>query len=81
MLWLIEGDPTERAARWSLRLVLEHQGRTIMLPARQSYEIARNLSGTSLVRQAWFVAFDGEEDGLHGSRAFVSGTKPQFLSG
>lgn len=44
-------------------------------------EIARNLSGTSLARQAWFVAFDGEEDGLHGSRAFLSGTKPQFLSG
>jgi len=23
-------------------------------------EIARNLSGTSLARQAWFIAFDGE---------------------
>ena len=43
--------------------------------------IARNLSGTSLASQAWFVAFDGEEDGLHGSRAFVSAAKPQFLSG
>lgn len=43
--------------------------------------IARNLSGTSLARQAWFVAFDGEEDGLHGSRAFVLAAKPQFLSG
>lgn len=43
-------------------------------------EIARNLSGTSLARQAWFVAFDGEEDGLHGSRAFVEAAKPQFLS-
>lgn len=44
-------------------------------------EIARNLSGTPLARQAWFIAFDGEEDGLHGSRAFVKATKPQFLSG
>ena len=44
-------------------------------------EIARNLSGTSLARQAWFIAFDGEEDGLHGSRAFVSAAQPQFLSG
>lgn len=44
-------------------------------------EIARNLSGTSLARQAWFIAFDGEEDGLHGSRAFVSVAEPQFLSG
>lgn len=44
-------------------------------------EIARNLSGTSLARQVWFIAFDGEEDGLHGSKAFVSAAKPQFLSG
>lgn len=44
-------------------------------------EIARNLAGTSLARQAWFVAFDGEEDGLHGSRAFVRAAEPQFLSG
>ncbi|MEW5859130.1 MAG: M28 family metallopeptidase [Cyanobacteriota bacterium] len=44
-------------------------------------EIARNLSGTPLARQAWFVAFDGEEDGLHGSRAFVKAAQPQFLSG
>jgi len=43
-------------------------------------EIARRLSGTPLGRQAWFVAFDGEEDGLHGSRAFVSAAQPQFLS-
>lgn len=43
-------------------------------------EIARNLSGTSLARRAWFVAFDGEEDGLHGSKAFVQAAKPQFLS-
>ena len=35
-------------------------------------EIARKLSGTPLARQAWFVAFDGEEDGLHGSKAFVN---------
>ncbi len=44
-------------------------------------EIARNLSGTPLARQVWFVAFDGEEDGLHGSRAFVKTAQPQFLSG
>lgn len=44
-------------------------------------EIARNLSDKSLARQAWFIAFDGEEDGLHGSRAFVSAAQPQFLSG
>ena len=44
-------------------------------------EIARNLSNTPLARQAWFVAFDGEEDGLHGSRAFVRAAEPQFLSG
>lgn len=43
-------------------------------------EIARNLSGTPLARQAWFVAFDGEEDGLRGSRAFVKAAGPQFLS-
>ncbi|MDM9385752.1 M28 family peptidase [Chlorogloeopsis sp. ULAP01] len=43
--------------------------------------LARNLSNTSLGRQAWFVAFDGEEDGLHGSRAFVNTAKPEFLSG
>ncbi len=41
--------------------------------------IARNLSDTPLARQAWFVAFDGEEDGLHGSRAFVSKAEPKFL--
>lgn len=44
-------------------------------------EIARNLSTTPLARQSWFVAFDGEEDGLHGSRAFVSKAEPKFLQG
>ncbi len=44
-------------------------------------EIARRLSGTTLARQTWFIAFDGEEDGLHGSRAFVSTAEQQFLSG
>jgi aminopeptidase YwaD len=43
--------------------------------------IARNLSGTPLARQAWFLAFDGEEDGLHGSVAFVKAAAPQFLTG
>lgn len=43
--------------------------------------IARNLANTNLARQTWFIAFDGEEDGLHGSRAFVDTAKPEFLSG
>ncbi len=43
-------------------------------------EIARNLSGTPLAHQAWFVAFDGEEDGLHGSRAFVKAAQREELS-
>jgi Zn-dependent M28 family amino/carboxypeptidase len=33
-----------------------------------------------LAQQVWFVAFDGEEDGLHGSRAFVREADSQFLS-
>jgi len=44
-------------------------------------EIARNLSGTPLAREAWFLAFDGEEDGLHGSRAFVRAAQREELSG
>lgn len=43
--------------------------------------IARNLANTNLARQTWFIAFDGEEDGLHGSRAFVDTAQPEFLSG
>ena len=43
-------------------------------------EIALKLSGTPLARQAWFVAFNGEEDDLHGSKAFVNSAKSQFLS-
>ena len=43
--------------------------------------IARNLANTNLARQAWFIAFDGEEDGLYGSKAFVDTAKPEFLSG
>ena len=43
--------------------------------------IARTAAKTPLARQAWFVAFDGEEDGLHGSRAFVRTASPQFLKG
>ncbi|WP_033364908.1 M28 family metallopeptidase [Mastigocladopsis repens] len=42
--------------------------------------LARNLSRTPTARQAWFIAFDGEEDGLHGSRAFVNKAESQFLS-
>lgn len=43
-------------------------------------EIARRLSRTPLAQQTWFVAFDGEEDGLYGSKAFVNTAQPQFLS-
>ncbi|MBD2359141.1 M28 family peptidase [Tolypothrix sp. FACHB-123] len=43
--------------------------------------IARDLANTKLARQVWFIAFDGEEDGLHGSKAFVDTAKPEFLSG
>ncbi|PPS43430.1 M28 family peptidase [Chroococcidiopsis sp. TS-821] len=42
-------------------------------------DIARNVAQTPLAREAWFVAFDGEEDGLHGSRAFVSQAQPDWL--
>lgn len=44
-------------------------------------ETARRVANTQLARQAWFVAFDGEEDGLQGSRFFVNSVQPQFLSG
>jgi Zn-dependent M28 family amino/carboxypeptidase len=44
-------------------------------------DIARNMAQTPIARQAWFVAFDGEEDGLHGSRSFVSQAQPGFLEG
>ena len=43
-------------------------------------ELARRLVDTPLVHQAWFVAFDAEEDGLQGSKAFVNTVSPQFLS-
>ncbi len=43
--------------------------------------LARRLANTPLARQVWFVAFDGEEDGLHGSRALVSQAEPEFLRG
>ena len=43
--------------------------------------IARKAAKTPLARQAWFMAFDGEEDGLHGSKAFVSSAKPELLQG
>lgn len=42
-------------------------------------DLARQLLGDPIGRQAWFVAFDGEEDGLRGSRAFVREAQPQFL--
>lgn len=43
--------------------------------------IARRLSGTPQAGQVWFVAFDGEEDGLQGSRAFVQEAGSSFISG
>jgi aminopeptidase YwaD len=42
--------------------------------------IAREVSRSPLARHLWFIAFDGEEDGLQGSQAFVDKAKPQFLS-
>jgi Iap family predicted aminopeptidase len=44
-------------------------------------EIARNLAGSPLAKQVWFMAFDAEEAGLIGSRAFVERAKPEFLKG
>lgn len=44
-------------------------------------EIARNLAGSPLARQVWFMAFDAEEAGLIGSNAFVQQAKPEFLKG
>ncbi|GAP94629.1 M28 family peptidase [Leptolyngbya sp. NIES-2104] len=43
--------------------------------------IARSLSKSPEANQIWFMAFDGEEDGLKGSEAFVDRATPQFLSG
>jgi aminopeptidase YwaD len=43
-------------------------------------EMARKLSSTPNARQVWFIAFDGEEEGLHGSRAFVDKAGSSFLS-
>nr|WP_246363384.1 M28 family metallopeptidase [Deinococcus budaensis] len=34
-------------------------------------DAARGAAGTELAGRAWFVLFDAEENGLHGSRAFV----------
>ena len=43
-------------------------------------ELARKLARTPQADRVWFLAFDGEEDGLHGSKAFVNNATPQFLS-
>ncbi|HEY9725802.1 MAG TPA: M28 family peptidase, partial [Chroococcales cyanobacterium] len=43
-------------------------------------ELARRLANKPVAHQAWFVAFDGEEDGLQGSKAFVKTAEPKFLS-
>ena len=44
-------------------------------------EIARQLAGTPYAKQTWFMAFDGEEDGLQGSRAFVEKMPSDFRAG
>jgi Iap family predicted aminopeptidase len=44
-------------------------------------ELARELANTPFSKQIWFIAFDAEEDGLVGSRAFVVQAKPEFLRG
>jgi aminopeptidase YwaD len=44
-------------------------------------DVARQIAQTPLGERVWFVAFDGEEEGLHGSRAFVQQAQPQFLTG
>ena len=43
-------------------------------------DLARRLAKSPEADRVWFVAFDGEEDGLHGSRSFVDRASPQFLS-
>lgn len=43
-------------------------------------DLARRFAGTPVANTAWFVAFDGEEDGLQGSRAFVKAAGSDFLS-
>ncbi|MBD1845776.1 M28 family peptidase [Cyanobacteria bacterium FACHB-63] len=43
--------------------------------------LARSLSKSPQARQVWFVSFDGEEDGLKGSEAFVDRATSQFLTG
>lgn len=43
-------------------------------------ELARRLANEPLAHQTWFVAFDAEEDGLQGSKAFVKTAEPKFLS-
>jgi len=43
-------------------------------------EIARRIAKTPLAERTWFVAFDGEEDGLHGSKTFVQSAQPQLIS-
>ena len=43
-------------------------------------ELARRIARTPQADRVWFLAFDGEEDGLYGSKAFVDKATPQFLS-
>ena len=43
-------------------------------------DLARRLARTPQADRVWFVAFDGEEDGLHGSKAFVNQATTQFLA-
>jgi aminopeptidase YwaD len=41
--------------------------------------IARQFAKTPMAEKIWFMAFDGEEDGLQGSRFFVNSVQPAFL--
>lgn len=42
--------------------------------------LARQLAKLPQAQQIWFMAFDGEEDGLKGSQAFVNQASPEFLA-
>lgn len=42
--------------------------------------LARQLLKLPQAQQIWFMAFDGEEDGLKGSEAFVNQASPEFLA-
>ncbi len=55
-------------------------GTAVVLAIARQLSPSFGHSQSSLSRQIWFIAFDGEEDGLQGSQAFVNRATPQFLS-